>query len=240
MHLEPLDLARLFAAVSVLGFASWTDWRWRRAPDALWWVLGGIGAVLLLGQVATQDATARWWPLLAASLLFAALSFGFYWVGLLAGGADAKALVALAILLPFPLHLGAFPLLASPLPSAFAALGNALVAFLVVPIALLMVNLARRDVRFPHALLAVRMPLESVRIGHYWPMEYVKDGAVRTMYMPSRFVWEDEDWEALRAAGKERVWATPKVPFMVPLLAGVVAAFFLGDLLGAGLLGLGA
>jgi archaeal preflagellin peptidase FlaK len=240
VHLEPLDVVRLFAGVAVLGFASYTDWRWRRAPNLLWWLLGGLGAALLLGQ-AWQDPSLleHRWPLLAAALLFAALAFAFYWLGLLAGGADAKALMALAILLPLPLHLGALPLWPSALPPAFGALGNALVAFLLVPLGLLGRNLLRGDVRFPHALLALKLPLDQAQRGHYWPMEHVQDGEVRTMLMPSRFEWEEEDFEALRAAGRTHIWATPKVPFMIPLLVGVVLVAFVGDLLAGLLLGLG-
>lgn len=236
MHLDPLDAARLFLAVAVLGFAAYTDWRWRRAPDALWWVLAGAGAVLLVAHAMTQPLTAREWPLLGVALLFAGLAYALYWLGLLAGGADAKALMALAVLFPLPLHLGAFPLLASPLPPAFGVLGNALLAFLAVPLALLARNLARRDLRWPHALLGFRMPLARARRAHVWPMEHVQDGEVRTMLMPSRFVWEDADWEALGAAGKEQLWVTPKVPFMVPLLVGVVVTAFLGDVVSALLL----
>ena len=34
---------------AVLAFASWTDWRWRRAPNVLWLVVGGGGLALLAG-----------------------------------------------------------------------------------------------------------------------------------------------------------------------------------------------
>lgn len=231
MHLDGLDVARLGVAAGVLAFASYTDWRWRRAPDLLWLVAGVAGLALLLAEAALDPAVPRQWPLLAASGLFAAMVLGLHALGLLAGGADAKALMALALLLPLPLHLGPFPLHPSPLPPAFGVLGDALLAFLAVPLGLLAANAARGHLRWPFALLALRMPIEDARRKHYWPMEYVKDGEVRTMWMPSRFLWEDEDWDALKAAGRTDVWVTPKVPFMLPLLAGLVAAAFYGDAL---------
>lgn len=231
MHLEPLDLARLFAGVSVLAFASYTDWRWRRAPNVLWVLAGGAGAALLLLQLAAQPWMLQQWPLFAVTAAFAGMVALFYRLGLLAGGADAKALLAIALLLPLPLHLGLFPLLPSPLPPAFAVLGNALLAFLAVPLGLLARNAARRDLRLPHALLGLRLPVAEARRRHLWPMEAVHEGQVRTVLMPSRFVWTEEDWDALEAAGRREVWVTPKVPFMLPLLAGYVAAFFAGDLL---------
>lgn len=238
MHLEPLDVARLFAGASVLAFASYTDWRWRRAPNVLWALLGGAGAALLAVQLLMHPELLARWPLLLFSALFAGLVYAFYWLGLLAGGADAKALIALAVLLPFPLHLGALPLRATPLPPAFGVLGNALVAFLAVPLGLLAWNIAKGRPRLPHALLGVPMPLEEAQRRHVWPMEYVEGGRVRTKLLPSRFVWEEEDWAALRAAGRREVWVTPKVPFMVPLLAGFVAMFVAGDLVAGWLLGL--
>lgn len=238
MHLEPLDVARLFVAASVLSFAAWTDWRWRRAPDALWTLAGGAGAVLLALQLISRPGLLQQWPLLAVAGVFAAMVLAFYRLGLLAGGADAKALLALAVLLPLPVHLGSFPLWPSALPPAFGALGNALVGFAAVPLGLLARNLARRELRWPHALLGLRMPVHRARRRHVWPMEHVKDGEVRTVLMPSRFVWEDEDWDALLAAGRTEVWVTPKVPFLVPLLAGSIAVFFVGDLLAGALLGL--
>jgi len=239
VHLDPLDVVRLAVGIGVLTFASYTDWRWRRAPNLLWWLAGGVGALLLLVGVLTGAVEpGRQWPLLVAALLFAAMAFGFYWLGLLAGGADAKALMALALLFPLPLHLGLFPLWPSPLPPAFGALGNALLAFLAVPLGLLVWNLLHRRVRFPHMTVALLKPVEEARRKHYWPMEYVQDGQVKTMLMPSRFEWEDEDWEALLAAGKREVWVTPKVPFMIPLLVGVAVLCFAGDLLGGAVLGL--
>ncbi|HYS70937.1 MAG TPA: A24 family peptidase C-terminal domain-containing protein, partial [Thermoplasmata archaeon] len=41
----------------------------------------------------------------------------------------------------------------------------------------------------------------------------------------------------LRARGIKRVWVTPQIPFMVPLLVGFGLAFVMGNLL-VGLLGL--
>lgn len=231
MHLEPFDVARLFVGAAVLGFASWTDWRWRRAPNVLWWVTALAGTLLLAAQLALRPDLTAQWPLLASSLAFAGLMLVFYKLGLLAGGADAKALMAIAVLIPLPVHLGAFPLQSSFLPPPFWVLGDALLAFLVIPLALFARNLARGHRKLPHAFVGVRMPVAEARQRHAWPMEYVKDGVVRTIWMPSRFLWEEEDWDALVAAGRTEVWVTPKVPFMLPLLVGFIAAFFAGDVL---------
>jgi len=237
VHLEPLDLARLSLGAAVLAFASYTDWRWRRAPNVLWVVTACVGAVLVAMQFLGGSVPVQAPKYLVVAAIFAGMTFGLYRVGLLAGGADAKALMALAVLAPFPVELGALPLWPSLLPTPFAILGNALLAFLVVPLGLLARNLTRGHVAWPFSFLAVRIPLDEARRKHVWPMEYMQDGQVKRMLMPSRFEWEDEDWEALAAAGRTEVWVTPKVPFMVPLLVGFVSAFLLGDLLFGTLLG---
>ncbi len=41
----------------------------------------------------------------------------------------------------------------------------------------------------------------------------------------------DEAFARIHALGEERVWVTPKVPFMIPLLVGFVLAFGVGDIL---------
>jgi preflagellin peptidase FlaK len=239
VDLAPLDVLRLGLGASVLTFASYTDWRWRRAPNALWLLLGGAGLLLIAAQAATEPGLlARRAPLLLVDLLFAGLVFAFFRLGLLAGGADAKALMSLALLLPWPLALGSFPLRSDVLPPAFGVLGNALLCFLAVPLGLLAANARRGALRLPHALLGVHMPVREARGKHVWPMERVEEGKARTTLLPSRRRWTDEDWDALEAAGLHEAWVTPKVPFMLPLLAGFVLYGFVGDLFGAWLFGL--
>jgi len=41
----------------------------------------------------------------------------------------------------------------------------------------------------------------------------------------------DEELKAFEDEGIKEIWVTPKVPFMIPLLAGFLVSFFLGDIL---------
>lgn len=232
-----LDLLRLFVGVSVLSFAAYTDWRWRRAPNVLWVVMAAAGALLLAAQIAL-DPAGTWarWPYLVFVPVFAALIYAFWYFGLIAGGADAKALMALALLLPFPLALDALPLWHAgvPVPGAFSVLGNSLVVFLVIPAAFLLWNVTHGDLRLPHAFLGLKRKAADVRRGHHWPMETVDaDGERRTRLFASRMEPSEveETFARVQALGDERVWVTPKVPFMVPLLAGFLLAFVVGDLM---------
>ncbi len=227
------DLVRLFLGATLLAFASWTDWEWRRAPNVLWVILLAC-ALLLLGVDAVNDWDAMMdaWPYLAAAPVIALFFFGMWFAGLISGGADAKALMAIAFLLPFPLQLDAWPLLPSIMPGSIAVLGNSLIAVLIVPLGLFAINAANRDFSFPRMFLGRRVPLDKLEELAAWPMERVVDGKVRTAWFPGRSEAPlDETIASLREAHVERVWITPKIPFMIPLLIGFIAAFIAGDLL---------
>lgn len=233
-----LDLVRLFVGVSVLAFASYTDWHWRRAPNVLWWVIAGAGLVLLAAEWALDPAAfyARW-PYLAFVPGFIVVMYGLWWIGLIAGGADAKALMAIGVLLPFPASLGeGLPLFESPVPAAFSVLGNSLLIFLVIPVAMLAWNLAHGHARLPHAFLGVKRRGIDVERGHAWPMETIDDeGRRKSRFFASRLDQSEVDaqFERIRALGDEKVWVTPKIPFMIPLLGGFILTFAVGDVLTA-------
>ena len=229
--LDPyLLLARLLVGTVVLTFASFTDWYWRRAPNILWLILGTCGLVILLLDLTLGNAPHPW-PYLAIVPLVMALLYGAFHVGLIYGGADAKAVMALAVLLPFPLAGTLVATNPSLMPGWFAVVGNSLLVFLVIPLAYAALNLARRDLAFPYTLLGVRVDVDGIETRHVWPMERIEEGRRVRQLFPRRDVEITQEAEALRAAGVTRVWATPKVPFMIPLAVGFLAAFLLGDLI---------
>ena len=231
-----LDLLRLLVGVTLLAFASYTDWKWRRAPNVLWFLMGGAGLLLLAVELVLEPSLLRdAWPYLVFVPAFAALVYGLWWVGLIAGGADAKALMALGVLLPFALPAGAgLPLLTSPMPAAFVVLSNSLLAFLLIPVAFFLWNALHGDFRLPHAFLGHKRRARDVRQGHAWPMEVVdEEGKRQTRLFASRMSSEEMEatFDRVQALGDERVWVSPKIPFMIPLLVGFVLTFVVGDLL---------
>jgi prepilin signal peptidase PulO-like enzyme (type II secretory pathway) len=61
-------------------------------------------------------------------------------------------------------------------------------------------------------------------------MEKIKNGKRKLVYMPKNFD-VDEELAEFEKLGITEIWVTPKIPFMIPLLAGFLAAFVLGDIL---------
>jgi archaeal preflagellin peptidase FlaK len=173
---------------------------------------------------------------------------GLYWARLLHGGADAKGLIALTLLVPAYPDASPFPLVAmnprveglfrTVFPFSLVVWVDALVLFLAVPVGLLLANVIRGDLALPQAFLGYRARVDAFP-RFAWPMEKIDDRGQHVLVLfPKRGSRPEEDLARLRAAGIERVWVTPQIPFLVLLLGGFVLAFFAGNLLLA-IVGLG-
>jgi preflagellin peptidase FlaK len=166
---------------------------------------------------------------------------GLFQLGLLRGGADAKAMITLALLIPLYPDASPFPLLAEPanvrgtmellFPFSLTVLVDAAILFLAVPLAYFVINAVRSELEMPQAFFGTKASLDRLP-PHVWLMERVdRRGERIAVLFPARRQDESEDIAKLRAAGADRVWVQPKVPFMVPLLAGFLLAFFAGNLM---------
>jgi len=148
------DALRLFV-VPVFAWAALQDVRTRRLPNRLWPPLYAFGALLLIWELAAI------WPLAgfeevrfavraAISLLFVApLGYAFWYLGAF-GGADARALIAIAILFPtFPEYAVAgliLPLVDTQLGVfSLTVLTNTVLLALAYPLGLAVSNLLRGE-----------------------------------------------------------------------------------------------
>lgn len=225
-----LNLIRLITGAILLTYASYTDVKTRRAANRLWIIMAIIGAVLLLIQYLDGGFPNIWYLVFIPIMI--ALMYLFFQMRLLFGGADAKALMALAILVPIqPTMLGEqLPLWKSFMPGSWIIFANATILFLLIPLSLLVYNIGKRNVKFPHSLLGYVITVEKAKQKFVWPLEKIKDGKRRLMYMPKNFDI-DEELAEFEKQGITEIWVTPKIPFMIPLLIGFLVSFFLGDLL---------
>ena len=226
-----LDITRFIVGILILGYASYTDIKTRRAANILWLLMGGIGAVLLVIQVVFVGIKNPFYLIFVPIMIL--LMYGFFQLRLIFGGADAKALMALAILVPLQPTLGAtLPLWGSSvLPAPWVIFSNSVAIFLVIPLSLLLYNLIRRDVAFPYCLLGYKMSLEKAKQNFIWPLERIDEEGIRHfVYMPKDFDVENE-LLTFEQQGITRIWVTPKIPFMIPLLIGFIFTFLIGDIL---------
>jgi Flp pilus assembly protein protease CpaA len=214
---SPVEPRFLLAIAMLLG-ATVLDLRSRRVANLYWIPFLCFAAVLdAVDLAATGD-----WLGLAVALALCGV-FYLFWRFRLFGGADAKGLMVLALLLP--------PVVgAAPIPTVLGSLGLAsAIAGLGVPLVLLAWNLLHGRLVLPAMLLGVPMDLEQARRAHVWPMQEPAppgpDGRVALRWRYLRHVGSDVGarLDALQAAGVARPWVTPKVPFMLPLMLGVAA-----------------
>ena len=169
------DVLRL-AVVPVLGWAAWRDVKVRRVPSRTWYPVVVLGAVLLVWDAVghlsfASAADALFFVRVGISLLLVApIAYLFWRLGGF-GGADAKALIAISVLLPtFPTYF--FPGFALPVVVttlgvfSMTVLTNTVVLAAAYPLGLLVRNLADGEVTFPVALFGRRIDVSSLPTAH--------------------------------------------------------------------------
>jgi preflagellin peptidase FlaK len=218
---------RYLLAFAMLAGAIPSDLRTRRVSN-LWWVpFGVLAGILTVSDFLAPD---RDWLRLAlaygTAVVVCALLYAM-WYFRLFGGADAKALMVLAFLAPWP-----SPAALLAIAPALDALANGSLLMLAVPVGTLLYNLVRGDLALPAALLGRPVPIVQARAAHVWPMQRVDaDGRVRWRFWQKAGLESlDAEYEALERAGRTTVWTTAKVPFLVPLAAGLALGWWPGNL----------
>jgi preflagellin peptidase FlaK len=203
-------------------------------PLALYAAAALIIAVLLVDL----RSDAFLWKILTILIMFA-LVFLLFQFGVIKGGADAKALIALALLFPSYPIIDHLPIIQAPtvlaqqvFPFALLILFNAALLSLAIPIILFFYNLAHREIKVPAMLLGYRTDLRSARAKFVWPMERLEDGQPKMILFPRGDTDENTaTFDMLEAGGVDRIWVTPKVPFLIPITASIVFSVLVGNIL---------
>ena len=107
----------------------------------------------------------------------------------------------------------------------------AILQVITVPLGLCFKNLARRDRGFPEMFLGYRMSIYDVPKKFVWPMEVVRDDEIVLMIFPKREGDVKKELAMLKAKGVEVIWVTPKVPFIIPMLLGLIFSIVIGNLI---------
>lgn len=193
-------------------------------------VAGGLGGVGAAG-VLPWTVVAVYLSVLLARGLFESRIFG--------GGADAKALMVVALFLPF----GVAPLLPSPtiattlltsLPFSVTVLLNALLLSMVVPAWLAVRNLRRGEFRWNRSFQRYRLAVSEIPRRFVWVDD--PEIGVQTLGTEAESSREDlqirtEVRDRLVREGVDEVWVTPQVPFVVLISAGVLIGILAGNLI---------
>ncbi|ADD09117.1 A24 family peptidase C-terminal domain-containing protein [Candidatus Aciduliprofundum boonei] len=214
---------------SIILFYEWFfEWEGREKyiQYALWIIAFGIFVYSIISYAPS--------PLLVMFILLIIFRV-LHKIKVIRGRADTRALMSIAILQPiYPSFFG-FPIFVPPyieiveltFPFAFLTLLYAAIAALMFILYLFFRNLARRDIGFPEMFIGYRIPIEEVDKKHVWLMERVENGEHVLYVHPSSHTKEDID--KLKKIGRDRVWIQPKIPFIIFITIGLIAAYLLGN-----------
>ena len=239
MFLAPIPAAALFFAV-FYGRAFRDESGWHVSGSQVAAYVAAAGAAIA-GWTLLSDSPAeqlQFLAFLSAAAMMLVFRL-FYAVRLLRGGADAKALMAIALLVPTYPNLPGLPIVALDptleavtnvaFPFAFLVLLNAALLFVLVPLGLLAYNASRGHGKLPEALFGIQVPVNGVP-RFAWLMDRIVDGRHVVYLMPRRGGDREEEIEALRVRGFREVWVTPQLPFVVAIAIGFVVSFVVGNL----------
>jgi len=226
--------------LGALAFASYQDIRTREIDDKVWLIAGAIGALLTAYEALTVPSYQAFFALVSIGLT-ALLAFGVYFLGLY-GGADAKALLVIAVTLPLS------PAVSAPFSPFFplTVLGNALLCSLVLIPACLVYNVAwsvthRRPLfggiragaltKLGALFTGIKVKPKTARLVHFNLLEVNAEGAPTSKGLRLFAKVTDEDEVKVIDENAEYVWVTPAIPMIVFFLVGLVLAMLGADLI---------
>ena len=197
-------------------------------------------AVLVLAYGHMDDKAPFWY--VVSSVMMVLLALGLYLMRALHGGGDAKALMTLAVLFPIHPLEDPLPILALPagfevmFPFSLSVLIDAAIITALAPLAFIAISAKRGPLRFPEAVFGHPVDIEAVEDGRMWLLYEAKEGEaeVRRKLWPGRSKASEEARRRalgiLKDRGESRVYVSPKIPFMVPMLAGLMMAAVIGNI----------
>lgn len=196
------------------------------------------GSLVILGFLVFQfNEDIYLWKLMLIPIMFLILIL-LYQFDVIKGGADAKALIALAVMFPLYPILEPFPLIAVPteysqfvVPFPLLILFNAALMTIAVPVVMLFYNLVHRNVRFPAMFFGYPVSIEEAKSSFVWPMERLENGERKLTLFPRDSDHTAAQLDELGAAGAKEVWVTPKIPFLIPITVSLVFSVVVGNIL---------
>ena len=257
MSSEVFDVARVAVCLAFFTYASWSDWKKREVSNKVWLVMAPMALALTAVQFILYSPNML--EMLALSFgITAALSIALFYLGAF-GGADAKALMCLALALPvYPNALAevlgfnasfmmiTFPLTVFTNGVLFAALT---VVYSTVRNCLWKAHgnrslfaglenesFGRKGIAF---LTGYKVKGSTLEKSHMYPLEDVtvkENGDVvrHLLIMPKDEQAEDIVKRVVKASqeGKipKEIWATPGLPLLIFITIGLVIALVFGNL----------
>lgn len=253
-----LELARTILALAFLFYASWSDNETREVSNTVWMVFAPLAFVLTFAEVYFYQLSL---PLYGICFGFTAMfAIVIFYAGGF-GGADAKALMCLALVLPFfptslltPLY-GVSPTQQILFP--LSIFSNSVLLAALMTFVMLGYNVAWRlrtgrelfegyyengsvGRKILVLITGYRAPIQKLKDKwHVYPLEDASEDSENNIERKLVAMPKDEGRDGvvqrLDAAIKDGkiqdgVWASPGLPFLIFITAGLVLALSVGDI----------
>jgi preflagellin peptidase FlaK len=252
--------AKIALSLAVLFYASWSDYKTREVSNNVWILYAPPAFALTFAELFLYDPFMLPYYGLCFALTSAFAIILFYAGGF--GGADAKALMCLALALPFHPSGLLKPLMgeASPVMNLFfpvTVFSNSVILAALTAIYLLIHNLfwrlksgssffegKQREESIGKKILVLltgyKVHIKKLKEKwHIYPLEDVENAEEGEIKRKLLTMPKDEERGAIVKrlekaieAGKipEKVWATPGLPMLIFMTAGLVLALVYGDI----------
>lgn len=223
---------RVLSIGVMLLYASVSDWRLREVSDKLWLVFGAAGLGINVANYLLGLAVSEMVNILVSIGATTVVAVSFYYIRMY-GGADAKALVVISILLPTYLPTNGIHSL-----TGIIVLTNGTLLSLIIPASFSVYNLLRlvsgerifegfeheSSLRKFSACFMGFKVRDASRKKFLWSMEKKVDD--KRLFEFS--LLKDEPQVVTGEA-----WVTPGIPLIIFLTAGFLATFMVGDIIAA-------
>ncbi len=250
--------ANITVSLGVLLYASWSDYKSREVSNVVWAIYAPIALALSLADLLLFEQSQLPYYALSVGVTACLALVLFYSGGF--GGADSKALMCIAVALPFaPITLIKPVLNVSPSSEILFPItifGNAVLFAAASAIYMILRNIVwhkkTKTKMFPDAfanesigkkflvlITGYKMQISKVKAKwHIFPMEDIDDqlsNEKRCLVVVPHDEEREQMVERLSKAAEEGkidkyIWATPGLPMLIFVTLGLVVALTLGDL----------
>ena len=259
-----LDLARSSIAMLVLSYASWSDYKTREVSNRVWLLFAPVAFGLTTTELllAVPNGTSDLLPYATCFGLTSGFAILIFYTGGF-GGADAKALMCLALALPFYPDKLLAPIthdisLISQNFFPISVFTNSVLFAALAALAMLFYNMSKRLMTHENLfqgdhkresigkkilvlLTGYKVPVEELKEKwHVYPLEDVEKTEENRLKRKLIILPKDEGRkeiveridEAIKSGAiPNEVWATPGLPMLIFILAGLITALFFGDII---------
>jgi preflagellin peptidase FlaK len=222
LEIATLDQIRIILTIIMLGIATASDIKKREISDLIWIVFGAIGACLIPFAGNPNDELLK----IAISMIVAPIAIIIWRFGLF-GGADAFALIAVAVLAPSIT-------LTENVVTPFSVLTNAVI-FSVVPMFINVIRntvlLARRKDIFNGFDETVGRKVFAMFIGYRASNPRFGFSIEQKIGNYKKLNLSLQHAEHAVFCDKKDTWITPGIPYMIFIFAAFIVQLIYGDII---------